>query len=81
MISTATARAVVVDLTAVVPAQAGTLKLFPCGSAAPPTAVVSYANNTAITDLAIGGLGTNGAVCVKTSAATHLLVDVVGWYS
>jgi hypothetical protein len=75
-----TARAVVLDLTAVVPAQAGTLKLFPCGSAPPPTAVVSYANNTAITDLAIGGLGTNGAVCVKTSAATHLLVDVVGWY-
>ena len=50
------------------------------GSAAPSTLVVNYEANTPLTDLAVGAIGTNGSVCVKTSSSTNFVVDVVGWY-
>jgi hypothetical protein len=74
------ARAVVLDITAAAPAAIGHITLYPCGAAVPTTTVVNYVKDTTITDLAVGSIGTNGSVCIKSSASSHLIVDVVGWY-
>jgi hypothetical protein len=76
----ADARAVAVDITAEEEVASGHLSLYPCGAARPPTQTVVYAKDLPITNLALSAIGTNGRVCVRTSAKTHISVEVVGWY-
>jgi hypothetical protein len=74
------ARAVVLDVTATQEAKSGRLTLYACGSAVPLTTVGYFVTNSTVTTLAVGAIGTGGRVCLRTSASTHLVVDLVGWY-
>ena len=70
----------VLDLTATQEAKSGHLTLYACGSAVPITTVGYFVANASVTNLAVVKIGTNGRVCLRTSASTHLMVDLVGWY-
>ena len=76
----ADARAVAVDLTAGQEAASGHLAVYPCGAARPSIQPVVYSKNKPITNLVLSRIGTNGRVCVHTSANAHLTAEVVGWY-
>lgn len=75
----ATAAGVAVNVAAVEPQSAGYLTVFDC-SVRPNTSSVNFAAGSSAAGLAVTGLSTAGEICVYSSSATHLLVDVFGWF-
>jgi hypothetical protein len=59
---------------------AGYVTVYPCGSPLPNASNLNYAVGSTIANLVITKIGTDGKVCLFTSAATHLIVDVDGYY-
>ncbi|HEX5719844.1 MAG TPA: hypothetical protein VF179_27060 [Thermoanaerobaculia bacterium] len=82
----ATARAVVVNITAVQPAGAGYVVLHPGDLAAPLTSTINFAAgatraNNAILALAFDGTGRLAATpAVAGGGTVHLILDVSGWF-
>jgi Tol biopolymer transport system component len=82
----ATARAVVVNVTAVQPTGAGHVVLHPGDLAAPLTSTINFTAgatraNNAILALAFDGTGTLAATPVVAGGGTvHLILDVSGWF-
>lgn len=68
-----------VQVTAILPCASGFLTVFACGLR-PPTANVNYVSGRTTTGLALSLL-TNRTLCVHSSAAAHLTVDVVGAFT
>lgn len=72
------------NVTAVEPAAAGWLRVWDCATPEPDTSSVNYLRpgvvepNAVIVPLAPGS---PGEVCVRTKSATHVIVDVAGWFS
>jgi hypothetical protein len=55
----------------------GYVTMWPCGLTRPNASNVNYdPASTAVPNLVVTAVGTAGSVCVFTSAATHLVVDV-----
>ncbi len=73
------AGAVALNVTVVGPSAGGFLTVFPCGPL-PATSNLNFAFGRVVANLAVVPIAANGTVCVQSSAATHLLVDVVGWF-
>ena len=73
--------AVVYNVTVDDPQSDGFLKLFPHGAAAPQTSNINFvggevrANNTTVT------MSASGLVAIYSSAATHVIVDVLGYFT
>lgn len=76
----ADAVAAVVNLTAVNPSDAGYVTAYPCGSSIPNASSVNYRAGQTVANTATVALGA-GAVCVVTSTAVDLLVDLQGAYA
>jgi hypothetical protein len=57
---------------------AGYVTVWPCGTAQPNASNVNFAAGDTIANAVTARIGTGGEVCVFTSAAAHLLVDVAG---
>lgn len=77
-----TALAVALNVTAVDTTGAGFLTVWPCGADRPATSNVNFASSGAVEPNAVlVQLDETGEVCVYASAATHVLVDVGGWFS
>jgi hypothetical protein len=76
----ADAKAVIVNVTATGPTSDGYLTVYPCGTAVPNSSNLNYKSDASIANLVISKLGVAGALCTKTSAATHLIVDVTGYF-
>jgi hypothetical protein len=72
----ATAAAALLNVTAVSAAAAGYMTVFPCGTPVPDTSNLNYAAGQTIANAVLARLGVGGLVCVYTSAAAGLLVDV-----
>jgi hypothetical protein len=74
------AKAVVANVTLVGAAAPGFATVFPCGTV-PGTSSVNYlaAGNEAVANELIVKLSPAGSICVFTSAATNVLVDVAGY--
>jgi hypothetical protein len=68
----------VLNVTALDATAPGYLTVFPCGTGAPDASNVNYTTGQTVPNTAISRLG-NGRVCVFTSAATGLIVDVTGF--
>ncbi len=77
----ADAAAVALDLTALDGAGAGHLTAFPCGSKAPTSSALEFQRGAAEEQLVVSKVGSHGDVCIRTSAPTHVLVDVTGYYT
>ncbi len=70
----------VLNVTVTGPAAAGYLTSYPSGATRPGSRSVTYSTADTISELVPARLGTDGKVRLYTSAATHLVAEVVGWY-
>jgi hypothetical protein len=75
----ASAKAAVVNVTAIAPSDRGFVTLFPCGTARPGSSTLNYAPGEVVANGATIRLGTNGSICVYTHRAMDLIVDVTGY--
>ncbi len=73
----ATPEGVFVNLTAVHPSTAGFLTAYNCGTL-PATSTVNYRASDVVANSTMVALSSGGDLCVYTSAATDVLVDVLG---
>ena len=71
-------KAVALQLTVSDAEQGGFVTAFPCGTPRPETSNVNFDYGEVRSNLALVGVGTSGKVCVYSSAAAHLIVDLVG---
>jgi hypothetical protein len=73
--------AVVLNATVVGPAGPGFLTVFPAGSARPLASDLNYAPGETRPNLVVVKVGAGGKVSLFTSAATHVVFDVAGWFT
>jgi hypothetical protein len=73
------ASAVVLNVTAVDATSSGFVTAHPRGTARPNASNLNFVARQAIPNLVIAGIGPQGDVCLFTSGATQLVVDVAGW--
>jgi len=73
------ATAVVLNVTVTGPQGGGYITAYPAGVAQPATSNVNFDPNQTIPNAVVAGVGPDGSVCLFTSAATHLIVDVTGY--
>ncbi|MEW1952981.1 CHAP domain-containing protein [Terrabacter sp. NPDC080008] len=72
--------AVVVNVTAVNASKAGWLLAYPSGTSPAASSTVNFGRGDTLANQAVVGVGQDGRIRVRVSQATHVLVDVVGWY-
>jgi hypothetical protein len=77
----ANAGAVVLNLTVTGPIDAGYITVFPCGSERPLASNINFVAGETVPKAVTAAIGDHGRVCVFTSAATHLVVDINGAFS
>jgi hypothetical protein len=75
-----TAAGVALNVTAVGAKHSGTLKVYPCGSAKSGAVALTYPTGGTVANSVVSKLGKDGKVCIFTSQATHLTVDVSGHF-
>ncbi len=68
----------VVNTTVTEPASEGFLTVYPCGITRPLASNLNFAAGQTTADLVFAQAGTSGNVCIYTSAATHLILDING---
>ena len=76
----ADAKAVAVNVTVVSPSAAGNLVAFPSGAPLPLASTVSFPASRTRANGAVVALGVAGEVDAWSSSATHLVVDVTGYF-
>ena len=72
--------AVVLNVTVTGPVGKGFVTVWPCGETQPTASNLNFTAGTAIANLVISKLGVDGTVCIKSTATTHLIADVSGYY-
>ncbi len=77
----AAAQAIVGNATTVSPAGPGFLTLFPANASRPLAASSNYGTNQVVNGPFTVGLSAAGEFNIFTQATTHLVVDVLGYYS
>jgi hypothetical protein len=73
------AEAVILNVTAVSPASGGYLTVFPCGSPRPLASNLNVVGGEIVPNAVLAKVGTDGKVCLYTSAATDIVADVNGF--
>lgn len=74
------ADAVALNLTVTEPDAAGWATAYPCGLDLPLASNVNFRAGQTVPNLVIAKPGANGEVCVVTSVAAHLVIDLQGWF-
>ena len=72
------AGAVVLNVTAVSPSADGFVTVFPCGAPRPNASNLNFVAGQTAPNAVVAKVGADGKVCVFTSAASDLIVDVGG---
>ncbi|MDQ1425101.1 MAG: hypothetical protein QOD72_2599 [Acidimicrobiaceae bacterium] len=72
--------AVVLNLTVIEPADDGFATAYACGQQPPLASNVNFRGDQIVPNLVIAKPGLDGQVCVVTSVAAHLVVDLQGWF-
>ncbi|HWL42491.1 MAG TPA: hypothetical protein VNQ73_06065 [Ilumatobacter sp.] len=75
----ADAAAVMLNVTAVFPDAPGHLTVYPCTDSVPHTSNVNYVPGGAFPNAVLAKLSPQGQVCIRTHAATDVVVDVSGY--
>ncbi len=73
--------AVKLNVTVTSPTRSGYLTLYPSGTTAPTASNVNYATGQTIAAMSIVKVGADGKIRVFASSATHVIVDVIGFYA
>ncbi|MDQ1246302.1 MAG: hypothetical protein QG597_670 [Actinomycetota bacterium] len=77
----ADAAAIVANVTATQPVDAGHLRVYPCRPGPPPNAsTLNYPAGASVANLAIVAPGAGGHICVYTPIQTHVFVDISGYF-
>ena len=76
----ANATAVALNVTAVGASGDGFVTVYPCGSDRPTASNLNFTAGSVTPNAVITQIGTGGTVCLFVSAATHLVVDVNGYF-
>ena len=76
----ASAAAVVLNVTVTEAQSEGFVTVFPCGTARPNSSNLNYVTGSTVPNNVIAKIGAGGKVCLYVSNATHLLVDVGGYF-
>jgi hypothetical protein len=74
------ASSVALNVTAVSPADDGFLTAFPCDETAPSTSNLNYRADVTVPNAVISRVSADGTVCIATSAATDVIVDISGYF-
>jgi hypothetical protein len=74
------AAAVVLNVTVTGPKSGGYVTVWPCGSPPPNASSLNFDADVSIPNAVIVKVGTDGKVCLFTTAATHLLTDINGYF-
>ena len=74
------ATAVALNVTSVGATGDGFVTVFPCGSDRPTASNLNFTANSVVPNAVIAKIGSSGTVCLFVSAATHLVVDVNGYF-
>jgi hypothetical protein len=69
----------VVTATAVDPADAGYLTVYPCGTPPPTASVLNHGADQVVANLAIAAAGAGGQICVTSYAPADVVVDLAAW--
>ncbi|MEP2372407.1 MAG: hypothetical protein ABJK40_11125, partial [Ilumatobacter sp.] len=75
------ASAAVLNIAAARASQAGYLVAWPCGGPKPSTAALNYSTGPAVSNTTAVALGTNGQVCLESSAPTDVVIDANGSFA
>jgi hypothetical protein len=75
----ADAGTVMLNLTATDSAASGFVTVFPCGTPLPTASNVNLSEVTT-PNLVAAKIGAGGRVCIYTSASTHLIADIAGYF-
>ena len=75
------AAAVALNVTVTETQAPGFVTVYPCGVQPPDASNLNYAAGQSIPNAVIAKIGSGGDICLYTSAATHLVVDVNGWFA
>ena len=59
----------------------GFVTVYPCGSPQPNSSNLNYVVGSTIANLVVTKIGAGGKVCIFTSAGTHIIADVNGYYA
>lgn len=73
--------AVILNATVTGPTRAGYLTISPAGTARPLAADLNYGPGETRPNLVVVRVGPDGRVAVYSSAGTHVVFDVAGWFS
>ncbi len=76
----ADARAVTLNVTSTGSLGGGFATVYPCGMPRPDTSNLNFASGQTVANAVTTKVGADGAVCIYSDAATHLIVDVNGYY-
>jgi hypothetical protein len=74
------ATAIVLNVTATEATGAGFLTVYPAGAPLPTASNLNFARGATVPGHVIAGLDAD-ALKIHTNVATHIIVDVFGWYS
>lgn len=74
------AAAVVLNVAAARPAFNGYLTVFPCGDQQPTTSSLNYTAGGAVANAVIAKLGVDGKICIFSSQATEIIIDLSGFF-
>ena len=74
------ANALSLTVTSVDNPQRGFVTVYPCGGPRPGTSNINTRIGVAAANNVIAALDSTRAVCIYASTATHLVVDLFGWY-
>lgn len=73
--------AAALNVTAVNPASAGFLTVFPCDVNQPEASNLNYLTGDIVPNGVIAPVSGSGEVCIFTSAETDIIVDLAGWFT
>jgi len=73
------ARAIMATITVVEPQAAGYVTVFPCGGTMPEASNLNFVAGQTVPNAVLTRAGSRSSVCVYTSAATHLVIDIAGY--
>ena len=72
---------VALNVTVTQPSEAGYLTIYPQGAARPLASNLNFATGQTVANMVIVPVGGGGQVSIFSSAGSHVIVDVLGWFA
>ncbi|MBI5089474.1 MAG: Ig-like domain repeat protein, partial [Actinobacteria bacterium] len=75
------ASAVSLNVTVTEPIASGFLTVFPCGTTRPNASSLNFVAGQTVPNAVLAKIGDNGTICLFAQVATHVIVDVNGYFA